>query len=82
MLKLNFYRIWSFDNDFLPWIQDEMNLIPSDSALRTDLKAISENDYTSAQKLKDEYENKQRGDKKLREAVKTQTQMAPSQKRE
>ena len=74
MLKLNFYRIWSFDNDFLPWIQDEMNLIPSDSALRTDLKAISENDYTSAQKLKDEYENKQRGDKKLREAVKTLTQ--------
>lgn len=74
MLKLNFYRIWSFDNDFLPWIQDEMNLIPSDSALRSDLKAISENDYTSAQKLKDEYENKQRGDKKLREAVKTQTQ--------
>jgi hypothetical protein len=51
-----------------------MNLIPSDSALRSDLKAISENDYTSAQKLKDEYENKQRGDKKLREAVKTQTQ--------
>jgi hypothetical protein len=73
LLKLNFYRIWSFDNDFLPWIQDEMNLIPSDSALRSDLKAISENDYTSAQKLKDEYENKQRGDKKLREAVKTQT---------
>ena len=73
MLKLNFYRIWSFDNDFLPWIQDEMNLIPSDSALRSDLKAISENDYTSAQKLKDEYENKQRGDKKLREAIKTQT---------
>ena len=71
---MNFYRIWSFDNDFLPWIQDEMNLIPSDSALRSDLKAISENDYTSAQKLKDEYENKQRGDKKLREAVKTQTQ--------
>ena len=71
---MNFYRIWSFDNDFLPWIQDEMNLIPSDSALRTDLKAISENDYTSAQKLKDEYENKQRGDKKLREAVKTLTQ--------
>ena len=51
-----------------------MNLIPSDSAPRTDLKAISENDYTSAQKLKDEYENKQRGDKKLRETVKTQTQ--------
>jgi len=50
-----------------------MNLIPSDSALRSDLKAISENDYTSAQKLKDEYENKQRGDKKLREAIKTQT---------
>ena len=70
---MNFYRIWSFDNDFLPWIQDEMNLIPSDSALRSDLKAISENDYTSAQKLKDEYENKQRGDKKLREAIKTQT---------
>jgi len=75
---LNFYRIWSFDNDFLPWIQDEMNLIPSDSALRSDLKAISENDYTSAQKLKDEYENKQRGDKKLREAVKTQTQTQSS----
>lgn len=51
-----------------------MNLIPSDSALRSDLKAISENDYTSAQKLKDEYENKQRGDKKLREASKTQSQ--------
>lgn len=80
MLKLNFYRIWSFDNDFLPWIQDEMNLIPSDSALRSDLKAISENDYTSAQKLKDEYENKQRGDKKLREAVKTQTQTQTSSK--
>ena len=78
MLKLNFFRIWSFDNDFLPWIQDEMNLIPSDSALRSDLKAISENDYTSAQKLKDEYENKQRGDKKLREAVKTQTQTQSS----
>lgn len=75
---MNFYRIWSFDNDFLPWIQDEMNLIPSDSALRSDLKAISENDYTSAQKLKDEYENKQRGDKKLREAVKTQTQTQSS----
>ena len=71
-------RIWSFDNDFLPWIQDEMNLIPSDSALRSDLKAISENDYTSAQKLKDEYENKQRGDKKLREAIKTQTQTQSS----
>ena len=80
MLKLNFYRIWSFDNDFLPWIQDEMNLIPSDSALRSDLKAISENDYTSAQKLKDEYENKQRGDKKLREAVKTQTQTQSTSK--
>jgi hypothetical protein len=80
LLKLNFYRIWSFDNDFLPWIQDEMNLIPSDSALRSDLKAISENDYTSAQKLKDEYENKQRGDKKLREAVKTQTQTQSTSK--
>lgn len=77
---MNFYRIWSFDNDFLPWIQDEMNLIPSDSALRSDLKAISENDYTSAQKLKDEYENKQRGDKKLREAVKTQTQTQSTSK--
>jgi hypothetical protein len=55
-----------------------MNLIPSDSALRSDLKAISENDYTSAQKLKDEYENKQRGDKKLREAIKTQTQTQSS----
>jgi hypothetical protein len=49
-------------------VQDDLFLVPSDSALRTDLKAIVENDYTSAQKMKDEYENRQRIEKKLREA--------------
>jgi hypothetical protein len=45
-------------------------MIPSDSSLREDLKLISNGDYTNAQKFKDDYENLQRNDKKLREANK------------
>jgi hypothetical protein len=63
-------RIWSFDDDFSLWQQKKLFVIPSDSALRKDLKAISENDLSVAQKYKDEYENIQRNDKKIREAVK------------
>lgn len=51
-----------------------MNIILSDSTSRQDLKAIQANDFDLAQKCKEEYENLQRKDKKLREAEKTKNQ--------
>ncbi len=71
--KVNYsilFRLWSFDDTYLEWEQQNCFTIPSDSAFRNDLKAIGTGDYDNAQNFKDDYENCQRNDKKLREANK------------
>jgi hypothetical protein len=64
------HRLWSVDSEYGKWSQDDMFVVPSDSTLRTDLGAIISNDFVTGQKFKDDYENVQRKDKKLREANK------------
>jgi hypothetical protein len=44
-----------------------MNILPSDSVKREDLQALKQDDFVTAQKFKDDFENVQRNDKKLRE---------------
>jgi hypothetical protein len=44
------------------------NPLPSDCRFRTDLIALLNNDYSKAQEQKDELENIQRNDRKLRKA--------------
>ncbi len=63
-------RIWSFDNEYEDWIQKDLYLAPSDGSFRVDLKAIATDNMENAQNYKEEYENQQRSDKKLREANK------------
>jgi hypothetical protein len=64
------FRFWSFDDEYTPWDQDNLYLVPSESSIRVDLKAIESGDYNLAQKSKDDYENLQRADKKIREKKK------------
>jgi hypothetical protein len=44
-----------------------LNCLPSDSVKREDLIALTQEDFITAQKSKDDLENMQRNDKKLRE---------------
>lgn len=49
-----------------PWIEDMTRRLPSDSLFREDSKYIKLKDFDNAQKEKDNLENKQRNDAKLR----------------
>jgi hypothetical protein len=62
--------MWTYTDEYKPWSQENMFILPSDSSKRKDLNALIELDYENAQKYKDEIENLQRKDKKLREAKK------------
>jgi hypothetical protein len=63
----NKYRLWSVDDNYNEWNQDGLNCLPSDSVKREDLNALTQEDFIIAQKCKDDLENIQRNDKKLRE---------------
>jgi hypothetical protein len=60
-------RYWSIDDEYKDWTQKDINCLPSDSVKREDLIALSNEDFTHAQKSKDATEAIQRNDKKLRE---------------
>jgi hypothetical protein len=67
--EVTFYnsRFWSYDDDYLEWTQGDVgHILPSDSTKRSDLQSIKNDDYDNAQKYKDELENLQRKDKKIR----------------
>ena len=62
------FRYWGINHEFEPWNSKGLDFImPSDSTLRKDLKDLEKLDYISAQINKEDYENIQRKDKKLRE---------------
>ncbi len=50
----------------MPIFQNKI-ILPSDSSFRSDLQALIENDEAKAQILKEELEELQRNDRKLRE---------------
>ena len=58
---------WSIFDEKREWIQDGLNLLPSDSMKREDLNAVINNDYDLAQKEKERLEELQRSDQKKRE---------------
>ena len=68
-LNINNFQYWKIkDYIRLPIFQKgEMNLLPSDSSKRNDLRSLINNDEENAQKFKEEYEEVQRCDRKLRE---------------
>lgn len=51
----------------MDWNQNNLNLLDSDSIKRSDLQSLLNLDYEKAQIFKDELENNQRKDKKIRE---------------
>lgn len=51
----------------MEWSQEGLNILESDSTKRKDLECVKNLEYEQAQIHKDEYENNQRKDKKLRE---------------
>ena len=59
-------------NDYvrLPIFQQGGCLLPSDSVFRKDLISLIKNDEVNAQNFKEEYEEMQRNDRKLREKFK------------
>jgi hypothetical protein len=62
------FRLWSYNDNYLEWSQDEVGHVPpSDSTKRIDLQSIKNEDFDNAQKYKEELENLQRKDKKLRQ---------------
>ncbi len=62
------FRFWSYDDDYLEWSQGDVGyILPSDSFKRNDLQSIKSDEFDIAQKYKDELENTQRKDRKLRE---------------
>lgn len=66
-LIINEKEYWKInDYPLLPIIRSKQTL-PSDSHLRKDLLALLENDEAEAQTLKEEIEEMQRNDRKLRE---------------
>lgn len=61
-------RYWEMGDEWGIWNKpDEQHLLMSDSSLRADLNFLKEKDYENAQKAKEELEEAQRADKKLRE---------------
>jgi hypothetical protein len=61
-------RFWSYDDDYLEWSHGDVGyILPSDSFKRNDLQSIKSDDFDIAQKYKDELENMQRKDRKLRD---------------
>jgi hypothetical protein len=64
------FRYWSYDDEYIEWTQKDLECLESDSLKRQDLQALKEDDHVSAQKFKDDLENVQRNDKKLREKEK------------
>jgi hypothetical protein len=61
-------KFWSHDDEYNEWRQDGFDIVlQSDSSKRDDLIGIINNDFENAQKFKEELENLQRKDKKLRE---------------
>lgn len=68
---VNIIRFWSINNEtHKPWLQQDVMILQSDSLKRNDLISITNSDYNEAQKSKDDLENLQRSDKKLREKFK------------
>lgn len=63
-----FFRFWSYEDKSLDWTQNSLYILPSDSSTRLDLECVKKLEYEQAQIFKDDYENTQRKDKKLREA--------------
>ena len=66
---------WSIFDEKREWIQDGLNLLPSDSMKREDLNAVINNDYDLAQKEKERLEELQRSDQKKREEWKKKNEM-------
>lgn len=63
-------EVWNY-NSIKPYkLHYINNPLPSDGRFRTDLIALLNNDYSKAQEKKDELENLQRNDKKLRKQAK------------
>jgi hypothetical protein len=61
-------KYWSQEEEYDEWTQTGFDvLLPSDSLKRGDLQALLTNDYDNAQKYKEDLENLQRSDKKLRQ---------------
>lgn len=64
-------KYWEMGEPWGDWkIPEDGTLLPSDSSHRADRNYIAVKDYKSAQASKEELENKQRADKKLREKAK------------
>jgi hypothetical protein len=70
-LQINGDLYWKVDETVEDvWVEDENKKLPSDSKYRIDAKYIREKDFNQAQKEKEDLENKQRQDVKLRKANK------------
>ena len=67
-LDIDNKRYWNFD-EYRPYpLAPHPNILPSDSTYRTDLKSLIEENVEEAQVQKDNLENIQRRDRKLRES--------------
>jgi len=65
-IQINNDLMWKIDDSEDDWIENMENRLPSDSLFREDSKYIKLKDFDNAQKEKDNLENRQRADAKLR----------------